>query len=62
MDDHITFTSADIQRLVTENALAGEQLRRFVLEREMAALKAEMAQHRNGTEAPVPVTKKSAGD
>ena len=47
-------TSADIQALLAQNPLAAEQLRRIMAERQVAELRAELEERKNGSEAKEP--------
>jgi len=44
-------TNADIQVLIAQNPLAAEQLRRIVAERELAEVRAELEERKNGSKA-----------
>ena len=44
-------TDADLQALLSQNPLAAEQLRRIMAERELAELRAELDERKNGSEA-----------
>jgi hypothetical protein len=44
-------TDADLQALLAQNPLAAEQLRRIMAERELAELRAELEERKNGSEA-----------
>jgi ribosome-interacting GTPase 1 len=47
-------TNADIQALLAQNPLATEQLRRIIAERELAELRAELEERKNGSKAKEP--------
>ena len=42
-------TNADIQVLIAHNPLAAEQLRRIIAERELAEVRAELEERKNGS-------------
>ena len=42
-------TNADIQVLIAQNPLAAEQLRRIIAERELAEVRAELEERKNGS-------------
>ena len=44
-------TDADLQALLAQNPLAAEQLRRIMAERQVAELRAELDERKNGSEA-----------
>jgi hypothetical protein len=44
-------TDADLQALLAQNPLAAEQLRRIMAERQVAELRAELDERKNGFEA-----------
>ena len=44
-------TNADIQVLIAQNPLAAEQLRRIIAERELAEVRAELEERKNGSKA-----------
>jgi len=44
-------TNADIQVLIAQNPLAAEQLRRIIAERELAEVRAELEERKNGSKS-----------
>ena len=47
-------TDADLQALLSQNPLAAEQLRRIMAERELAELRAELDERKNGSKTKEP--------
>jgi hypothetical protein len=47
-------TDADLQALLAQNPLAAEQLRRIMAERELAELRAELDERKNGSKTKEP--------
>ena len=44
-------TDADLQALLAQNPLAAEQLRRIMAERQLAEMRAELEERKNGSKA-----------